>query len=144
MKVLGNTTPYEQLTGQKPNLAGVPEWGQRVWVHSDSGTKLDGRASEARWVGYDEDSTHAHRIYWPDTHKVSVERNIRFTAQSVTVSVPTSQSSQPAMPSTQNQKPASCTSSLCVSLMAMVLLVPKFPSVPASLLLRNTLSGPLL
>jgi Integrase core domain len=81
-KVLGNMTPYERLTGQKPNLAGVPEWGQRVWVHSDSGMKLDGRASEARWVGYDEDSTHAHRIYWPDTHKISVERNIRFTTQS--------------------------------------------------------------
>ncbi len=104
-KVLGNTTPYERLTGQKPNLAGVPEWGQRVWVHSDSGTKLDGRASEARWVGYDEDSTHAHRIYWPDTHKVSVERNIRFTPQSVTVSVPISQPSQ-VVPSTQSQKPA--------------------------------------
>ena len=37
-KVLGNVTPLERLTGQKPNLAGVLEWGQQVWVHTDSGT----------------------------------------------------------------------------------------------------------
>jgi hypothetical protein len=103
-KVLGNMTPYERLTGQKPNLAGVPEWGQRVWVHDDSGTKLDGRASEARWVGYDEDSTHAHRVYLPDTHRVSVERNVRFTAQAVTVSMPTSKPPQPVAPPSQSQK----------------------------------------
>ena len=58
--MLGNVTPYERLTRQKPNLAGMPEWEQWVWVHSDSGTKLDGHASKAGWVGYDEDSTHAH------------------------------------------------------------------------------------
>ena len=30
-RALGNTTPYERLYGQKPNLANVPEWGQQVW-----------------------------------------------------------------------------------------------------------------
>jgi hypothetical protein len=40
-KVLGNVTPFERLTGQKPDLSNVPEWGQCVWVHNDSGTKLD-------------------------------------------------------------------------------------------------------
>ena len=40
-KVLCNVTPLKCLTGQKPNLAGVPEWGQQVWVHTNSGTKLD-------------------------------------------------------------------------------------------------------
>src|SRR6266702_8775870 len=45
---LGNITPYERLHGQKPNLAGVPEWGQRVWVHTDAGSKLDGRAIEGQ------------------------------------------------------------------------------------------------
>jgi transposase InsO family protein len=83
-RVLGNTTPLERLTGQKPNLANVPEWGQRVWVHDDSGSKLDQRATMARWVGYDADSTHAHRIYWPQNHKISVERNVKFTADSTT------------------------------------------------------------
>src|SRR6266566_2490507 len=73
---LGSMTPYERLTGQKPNLAGVPEWGQRVWVHSNLGSKLDMCALAAHWVGYDADSTHAHRVYWPETHRVSVERDI--------------------------------------------------------------------
>ena len=40
-KVLGNSTPLEHLTGQKPNLAGMPEWRQRVWIHTNSGTKLE-------------------------------------------------------------------------------------------------------
>src|SRR5580658_2869541 len=106
-QVLGNVTPFERLTGQKPNLAGVPEWGQRVWVHNDSGTKLDRRAMEARWVGYDEDSTHAHRVYWPNAHKVSVECNIRFIPDSVTLSLPTPKPSQTTVkPQTQSQQPA--------------------------------------
>src|SRR5487761_336488 len=84
-RVLGTTTPHEQLTGHKPNLAGVPEWGQLVWVHNDRASKLEPRATQARWVGYDGASTHAHRIYWPEKRSVSVERNIRFTADYTTV-----------------------------------------------------------
>ena len=84
-RALGNTTPFERLHGQKPNLANVPEWGQRVWVHNDSGSKLDARAIEGHWIGYDNDSTHAHRIYWAGKNSVSVERNVKFTPTTVTV-----------------------------------------------------------
>jgi transposase InsO family protein len=45
--ILGDTTPYERLHCEKPNLAGLPEWGQHIWVHSASGSKLDARAIEA-------------------------------------------------------------------------------------------------
>ena len=31
-------------------------WGSRVWVHSDRGTKLDRRAKEGWWVGFDDES----------------------------------------------------------------------------------------
>src|SRR6266404_991905 len=62
-KVLGNTTPYERLYGSKPHLAGLPEWGQWVWVHNPSGSKLDACATQAHWVGYDGESTHAHHTY---------------------------------------------------------------------------------
>ena len=49
-KVLGDTTPFEKLYGQKPNLAGLPEWGQCVWVYNPSGSKLDACATpQARW-----------------------------------------------------------------------------------------------
>jgi hypothetical protein len=79
MHVLGNaTTLYEQLTGWKPSIAGIPEWGQHIWVHNNSGSKLDMCATIAQWVGYDEESMHAHRVYWEDKGKISMERNIKF------------------------------------------------------------------
>jgi hypothetical protein len=37
-------------------------------------------------MGYDGDSTHAHRIYMPDKNRVAVERNIRF-APTTTVTI---------------------------------------------------------
>ena len=85
-RALGNhTTPYEKLFGNKPVLSGVPEWGQTVWVHSGTGSKLDARGVEARWVGYDTESTHAHRIYWPNKNSVSVERNVKFGNPYITI-----------------------------------------------------------
>jgi transposase InsO family protein len=86
-RALGKVTPHEQLYVLKPDLSGVPEWGRPVWAHLDSGSKLDGRAAEARWVGFDGDSTHAHHIYWQDRNHVSVERNVRFTSNTVTVTI---------------------------------------------------------
>jgi hypothetical protein len=86
-KALGNSTPYEQLTGNKPNLANIPEWGQHTWVHNATGSKLDSRAFEAHWVGHDIDSPHAHRIYWANKHKISIERNIKLTPPTATVDI---------------------------------------------------------
>ena len=77
-KALGNMTPYEQLHNQKPNLAKVPEWGQTVWVHNATGSKLDGRAKEGCWIEYDVDSTHTHCIYWAGSNRVSVKCNVKF------------------------------------------------------------------
>jgi hypothetical protein len=94
-RALGNVTPFEQLYSSKPDLAGVLEWGQRVWVHNDKGSKLDAQALEARWVGFDKDSTHAHRIYWPDKHHISVEQNIKFVPTMVTVYSPSPRAPTP-------------------------------------------------
>jgi hypothetical protein len=66
----------------------VPEWGQRVWVHTDSGSKLDAGAIEGHWVGYDKDSTHAHRIYFLDKNKVAVKRNVKFAPTTVAIRTP--------------------------------------------------------
>ncbi len=49
-----------------------------MWVHDGMNGKLDGRSNEGVWVGYNQDSTHAHRIYWPEKRTVSVERNVKF------------------------------------------------------------------
>ncbi len=77
-RALRHVTPFEKLYGIKPNLGGLPEWGQQVWIHTNKGSKLNMQAIEGQWVGYDWDSTHAHHIYWPRKHSVSVEHNIKF------------------------------------------------------------------
>ena len=76
-KAVEGMTPYEATFGKKPNLKGVREWGEKVYVRVEKGTKLGGRVREGRWLGMDEESKGA-RIYWPDTKAVSVERNIYF------------------------------------------------------------------
>jgi hypothetical protein len=70
-------TPYEAAFGKKPDLKGVREWGEKVYVRIEGGTKLGGRVREGRWLGMDEESKGA-RIYWPDTKSVTVERNIHY------------------------------------------------------------------
>ena len=77
-RALKNLTLFEVLTRKKPNLSNLPEWGTKVWVHDDGNSKLEGRSKIGRWVGFNADSMHAHRIYWPGKRMVSVERNIKF------------------------------------------------------------------
>jgi hypothetical protein len=102
----GRTEPYERLYGEKPNLGGVPKWGQHIWVHDATNSKLDVRARQACWVGYDTDSTHAHRIYWPNTKHTSVEHNIKFVSPSIVVyTLPPSYTSA-IMPPTAQPAPA--------------------------------------
>ena len=62
--------PYEMLYSDKLDLSHTPVWGQSVWVHSATGSKLDARGLEACWVGYDTNSPHAHCIYWENKHSV--------------------------------------------------------------------------
>ena len=69
---MDNETPFKVYHGTEPNLGGLPEFGCKVWVHTTEGSKLDGRAVEGRWVGYDPDSS-GHRIYSPDKQTVSVQ-----------------------------------------------------------------------
>ena len=76
-KAVEGMTPFEAAFGKKPNLKGVREWGEKVYVRVEKGTKLGGRVREGRWLGVDEESKGA-RVYWPDTKAVSVERNIYF------------------------------------------------------------------
>jgi Reverse transcriptase (RNA-dependent DNA polymerase) len=80
-RTLGNKTPYEELFGTPPDLSELRLWGCNTWVHDDNGTKLDARAREGRWLGFDVDAR-AHRIYWPSTGTVGVERNVYFATAS--------------------------------------------------------------
>ena len=83
--VLEDAILHEHLTGHKPNLAGLPEWGQCMWVHAGKSSKLGKHATLTHWIGYDKGSPHAHRIYWPEMWSVTTERNVWFTANFTTV-----------------------------------------------------------
>ena len=56
MKAVGGMTPFEAAFGKKPDLRGVREWGERVYVRIEGGTKLGGQVREGRWIGIDDES----------------------------------------------------------------------------------------
>jgi hypothetical protein len=62
-------------TGLKPDLSNLITWGARVWVKVLDVKKLQPRAVEGHFVGYDEESK-AYQIYWPTQRKISVERDV--------------------------------------------------------------------
>jgi hypothetical protein len=78
-QALDGKTPFEALYGQPPNLSTLQTWGTPVLVHNASGSKLNIRACEARWLGLDID-TKAHQVFWPGMGNVTVERNVYFGA----------------------------------------------------------------
>ncbi len=84
-KALGTITPYKQLYRQKPNLSKLLEWGQTIWVHNPSGSKLDAQGLQAQWVGYNANSTHTHHVYWPGKNTVSVEWNVKFVSPTIVI-----------------------------------------------------------
>jgi hypothetical protein len=76
-KSVEGKTPFEAAFGNKPDLQHVREWGEKVWVRTESGDKLGGRVSEGRWMGID-DRSKGYRIYWPERQTVTVERNVHL------------------------------------------------------------------
>ncbi|KAF8814408.1 hypothetical protein BYT27DRAFT_7053013, partial [Phlegmacium glaucopus] len=71
-------TPYEILTGRKPDLSNIHPWGCKVRVHDASGSKLDGRSKIGRWMGLDVETQEGHRVYWPERRIITVERSVKF------------------------------------------------------------------
>ena len=76
-KAVEGMTPFEAAFGKKPDLRHVREWGEKVWVHIESGNKLGGCVREGRWLEIDKRSK-TFRIYWPDMKTVTTERNIYY------------------------------------------------------------------
>ena len=86
-RTIGDTTPFEVLNGRKPNVGNLHPWGCKVRVHDTSGSKLDGRSSIGRWMGFDAETRDGHRIYWPERRTVTVERSVKFDFQAEEVVV---------------------------------------------------------
>ena len=73
------------LYGKKPHLGDLLVWGAKCWILDHTGLKLDDRAKEGHWVGYDSEST-MHRIYLPIQKAIVVERNVTFQKEDGMVS----------------------------------------------------------
>ena len=76
-RALDGQTPYQALFGRVPDLTGLQRWGAKVLVHDGDGSKLDARAREGCWLGFDAES-HGHRVYFPTSRSVATERNVYF------------------------------------------------------------------
>lgn len=79
---INRKTPYKMHHGKKPNMAGIQEFGAAAYVKDLDAGKLDARAQVGRFVGYDFKSK-GYRIYWPNKHSISVERNVVFNENDV-------------------------------------------------------------
>jgi hypothetical protein len=78
-RALDNKTPFEALYGTTPDLSEVQPWGCKVWVHDDNRSKLDVHAREGWWLSFDIDAW-AHKVFWPNSGAISVERNVYFAS----------------------------------------------------------------
>ncbi|RXW11527.1 hypothetical protein EST38_g14328 [Candolleomyces aberdarensis] len=70
-------TPYEIVTGSKPNLSTLHPWGAKVLVKDLKAGKLQSRVREGRYLGPDEESL-GSRIYWEGKRSITVEREVFF------------------------------------------------------------------
>jgi hypothetical protein len=108
-RALDGKTPFAALYGRPPDLSGLRIWGCPVLMHDAGGSKLEPRAQEARWLGFDVE-TRAHRVYWPGPGNVTVERNIYFKSSAALegegLNIPTASSDRSADfddPSTEDE-----------------------------------------
>jgi hypothetical protein len=74
-------TPYEMLYGQKPDLSKAHRWGCEIFVKKLSG-KLEPRAQRARWVGPSTEVDDGHKVYWPCSGRITIERDVHFIEES--------------------------------------------------------------
>jgi hypothetical protein len=68
------------IHGSKLQLKDSYEWGCEVYVKIPQADKLEAQAKSTRWIGH-MNTSDGHYIYWPESCKVSVERNILFLTQ---------------------------------------------------------------
>jgi hypothetical protein len=76
-KAIGKS-PYEAVYGRKPDLTRAHEFGCKVLVKRNPDSKLEARAEEGRWIGPSRSTEDGHKVYWPKTRRVTVERDVVF------------------------------------------------------------------
>ena len=76
---LGDITPEEAFTREKPDISHLRIFGCPVYIHvpREKRTKLDPTIKQGIFVGYSE-SVKAYRIYIPDQRKMELSRAVTF------------------------------------------------------------------
>ena len=81
----GGQTPYQMLTGKKPNLSKMKTFGSPCYAYKQDKKKLDSRCEKGIFVGYDKNSP-AYLVFYPNTGKVVKNRLVKFITKSVSES----------------------------------------------------------
>ena len=72
-----NGTPYEALTGNKPNLSKLRKFGSECYSLIQNTGKLDPKCSKGVFIGHDKYSP-AHIIYYPERRLIRKVRCVKF------------------------------------------------------------------
>ena len=70
-------TPFEAMTGIKPNLSNMHGFGTVCFAYIQNAKKLDPRSKEGIFVGYDKKSP-AYLVYYPENNKIERVRCVKF------------------------------------------------------------------
>lgn len=75
-----SVTPIERWCGMKPDLKDMHIFGSKVYAHvpKELRRKLDDKAKEYRFAGYDEHSK-GYRLLDTNTNKIVISRDVKFT-----------------------------------------------------------------
>ena len=74
-------TPFEKMTGKKPNIANMEAFGSTCYALVQNPKKLEDRCAKGIFVGFDKGSP-AHLVYFPETETVRKFRCVKFPKQS--------------------------------------------------------------
>ena len=77
--MLGNKTPEEMFTCEKPEVSHLKIFGCHVYLHvpKEKRSKLDPSGKKGIFVGYS-DQSKAYKIYIPGFRKIEVRRIVTF------------------------------------------------------------------
>ena len=73
------STPEEAFSGKRPDISHLRIFGSPVYIHvtKDSRKKLELIVEVGIFLGYT-DTPHNYRVYFPDSRKTVVRRDIKF------------------------------------------------------------------
>ena len=76
-QALNGKTPYKMGHKKKPYPGGIQEFRAATYVKDFAAGKLDARAKNGHFVGYNSESK-GYQIYWPEKQSIMVKRNVVF------------------------------------------------------------------